>query len=460
MRPDRTAFASHQRPPLADPVVDHFVEDKPVHVSVRRPVLFGTKSQASLQHADHHLRLLPELLLMVIDPSGVRSFHVHTAVLPVDAVIPTVIHGPFDHRAVLVPVRIDDIGRMGQKPSELHIVAGRGVVPGVRLLSPFSEPVPAPDDVELDLGSNLPIHRELRNTRSILRMQYSPGQDFNIFNQRPAVNAPAGTFIQVRERLHEVHVDVERLPVASLRSGTAQIPVALEHFEEPAVHRIGPIFLDEIERLLRVLLPARIPRRHCVFGEGVQGETEAVHDLLVDHDLPLPVGGPEESPLLPIPELGDREIDSMLGVPGACATTVAGPVRGRHRVDRSHLRQHRFLIIARVVAVPVEVRIESAVDIVLAAVQPEGQQLRRQVCFALFQAEGNLVAIHGHPFMAPTLIPLMNCDWARKKITMFGSITSSDPAINVFHSVIPVPTICDFNRFRPSVSVAFSVELM
>jgi len=51
----------------------------------------------------------------------------------------------------------------GQQPGELHVMSGGGVVFGVGLLAAFGEPVPAPDNVELDLRGDLPVNGELRN---------------------------------------------------------------------------------------------------------------------------------------------------------------------------------------------------------------------------------------------------------------------------------------------------------
>ena len=125
-------------------------------------------------------------------------------------------------------------------------------------------------------------------------------------------------------------------------------------------------------------------------------EAQAVQDLLVDGDFALAVEHPVEPAVLLVPGLIEHEVHAVPGELGAFAAAKAGPVRRRHRKDEPHLPQHRLLVGPGVLAVLVEMRDESAVLVVLGAVQPERQQLRGQMTPAFVQTHRDLFLIHSH----------------------------------------------------------------
>ena len=210
-------------------------------------------------------------------------------------------------------------------------------------------------------------------------MQNAPGQDLDVLDERAPVGGAPRALVERRERLHQVHVDVERLAVAAAAARPASRPVALEHFEVSAVLRVGTVPLNKVERGLRVLDAAWVSGRERVFAQCVDREAEAVQDLLVGLHVPAPVDGPEEPAVLRIPHLRQEEVDAVPREVGADAAAVPGPVRRRHRVDAAGLGDERLLVLAGVPALAVEVRDEPAVHIVSAAREPEGQQVPGQM---------------------------------------------------------------------------------
>ena len=100
MGPDGFARAGEQRPPFADLVIDHFVEDEAVYVEVGGPVFFGSEEEAGVEHADEDFGVLPEFFFAVVDAAAVRAFDVDAAVVVVDTVGEGMVEGFADEGQV------------------------------------------------------------------------------------------------------------------------------------------------------------------------------------------------------------------------------------------------------------------------------------------------------------------------------------------------------------------------
>ena len=204
MGPHRFPLACQQRPPFANLMMNALIEDKTVHIFIGRPVGIRSESQAALQHADHHLGLLPEFLFHIVNAAGVRTLDINAAVLPIDPVIPPMIRRLFDDVLVLIKACSHDVRRVGEQPGKLDIVSRRGIIPGVVFLPAFGKAVPAPDDIELYLRSDFPIDGELRDAGGVLRVNYSLYEQVDILDKRPPVDGLTGTFIERSEGLSKI----------------------------------------------------------------------------------------------------------------------------------------------------------------------------------------------------------------------------------------------------------------
>ena len=396
MLPDGLALPGCQGPPFAYFVLDHFVEYKTVDRLVSGPVVVGAETQTAFEHADHDFSLLPELFFHIMDTAGVGPFDVDAAELEVDAVVPAVVHRFFDDDLVLLPSSAHDIGGVGEQPCEFDVVASGGIVVGVGLGAALGESVPAPDDIEFHLRGDLPAWGELRDSGSVLRMQDAFEHQVDVLDERAFVDGLAGGFVERGKSLHQVHVGIEGLSISAAGTWSAEVPVAFKHLEIAAVHRVGRVLFDQVEDLLCVFEASLIAGGQGVFAQRVHAEAQAVEDFFVDGDVAGAVDRPEEAAVDVVPHLVDHEIDSVSGVFSAFAVAVAGAVGRGHRKDGATLGNQGFFILAAIVAVGIEMRDETAVDIVFAAVQPERQQFPGQMLLTLIQSRINQRQIHSH----------------------------------------------------------------
>ena len=86
MRPNGFPLARQERPPLSHGVIDHLVEHEPMNVHVRLPVMGITEEETSVQHPDHYLGLLPELLFPIVGTTLMGPLDKYAAELEIDPV--------------------------------------------------------------------------------------------------------------------------------------------------------------------------------------------------------------------------------------------------------------------------------------------------------------------------------------------------------------------------------------
>ena len=72
---------------------------------------------------------------------------------------------------------------MDQEPCKLGIMPVTGIVRHIAFMTLIGEPVPAPDNVEFDLGRNCPVFEKLWYSGFILRMNDTIEKDVNNLQQ-------------------------------------------------------------------------------------------------------------------------------------------------------------------------------------------------------------------------------------------------------------------------------------
>ena len=383
-----------QRKPLPHLMVDHVVEHEAVHFLIGRQIALVTEELVRLQQANKRLGLLPKLLRTLARGPVVRPFAIDPAAFIVDAIRHAVVVKFADGLAVIVHLQVEQLDAVPEQPRELDIVPVARVVQR----TPFriiDVAIRSPNVAKQNGPLRPPVRRELRDTRSMFRVNHMPQDKVDDLARLIVINRRARRLIKVRVGLHQVHVNIQRLPVAPAPARPLLSPVALEDLVIPPIQRIRCKRLHRLIGPHRPFHPPQIARSHAVFAQRIHRKRLAVDDLTLVQRTPVPLRRPEPPAVLLVPEMIDQKLHPALRDRQRLILQKPRPHQRRKRINHPRLAHQRLHRLPRRPPIAIEIRQKPSMLRIHAPAQPKRQQLVPQMVLNLNQP--SLAAIQKFP---------------------------------------------------------------
>ena len=144
------------------------------------------------------------------------------------------------------------------------------------------------------------------------------------------------------KRLHQMHVNIERLSVAPGLPRRLRRPIRLHQLVVPPMQRIGHVFLDRRVGSVGRLPAPWIAGGKKVFAERVQGETLTVTNLVQNRGRPVTLRNPDPAFVILVPIILENEICSLFRQVSALPIPVPGTVRAGHGIEKPDLHKKGF----------------------------------------------------------------------------------------------------------------------